>query len=586
VKRHIAEKVSDANGPERSFGCFARLGSDTFSKSAIASQSRYTRINLSVYVALETLELHLNQPELRLDPTASSVFPADYRASGILLHVTSLPSPHGIGGFGPEAIRWIDLIAEAGQTWWQILPIGPPDKGNSPYTPLSTFACNPLLISPESLIADGLLDEEACEVIEPFPEDHVDFDRVIVWKEKLLSQAYANFHSNRNGIMAKMDSEFRTFCEEQVRWLEDFALFVALKQTFKDANYVDWPRDFVQREKAVLCSAMVELAEQITRIKFDQFLVFKQLHAVRQHAANRGVKLFGDLPIFVSPDSSDVWSHPSLFLLDEDRRPKFAAGVPPDYFSETGQLWGNPLYDWAAHRRSGYAWWVDRLRSLMEQHDLVRLDHFRGFSAAWHVPVGEPTAVNGQWVEGPGADFFHEVKRALGGLPFVAEDLGTITDDVRALLAEFAFPKMGVLQFAFDGDDTNAFLPHHSVKNMVVYTGTHDNDTSLGWYRTLSEPHRECFWSYAKTNQVRVQTQDESEVPWLMLQLGWSTKAAIAISPMQDILQLGSEARMNMPGVAEGNWAWRCSPQQLASASWQRLKQLTVQSSRLAKSGK
>ncbi len=512
--------------------------------------------------------------------TSSSVFPADYRASGLLMHVTSLPSPHGVGSFGPESLAWIDLLADAGQTWWQILPIGPPDRGNSPYTPLSTFACNPLLISPEGLVVDGLLDASDCEVTEPFPEAHVDFDRVILWKEKLLSLAFANYRSNHNGVMARMEAEFRTFCEQHVRWLDDFALFVALKLTFKDANYVDWPKDFVLRDTTVLRSAVIELAREIERIKFDQYLVFRQLKQVRDYAARRGIKLFGDLPIFVSADSSDVWSHPDLFMLDERMRPKFAAGVPPDYFSATGQLWGNPVYDWAALRRSGYAWWIDRLRSLMQQHDLVRLDHFRGFSAAWHVPAGAATAVNGAWVDGPGSDFFKEVQRALDGLPFVAEDLGTITDDVRELLAEYRFPKMGVLQFAFDGDSTNAFLPHHSVENMVVYTGTHDNDTSLGWYRTLSEPHRRAFWQYVQSKSYAVKPDQESEVAWLMIQLAWETKAAVTIAPMQDLINLGGDARMNMPGVADGNWAWRCTSQELVSAPWEPLRELTAKTRR------
>ncbi|MGV3484481.1 MAG: 4-alpha-glucanotransferase [Planctomycetaceae bacterium] len=512
----------------------------------------------------------MDPTETKRSAAASSAFVPGYRASGILLHVTSLPSRHGIGGFGPEAFAWIDCLADAGQTWWQILPIGPPDKGNSPYTPLSTFACNPLLISPEGLVADGLLLASECEVIDPFPEDHVDFDRVILWKQELLARAFANYRGNRGGLMSRLESDFHSFCEIHQRWLHDFALFVALKQTFKDANYVNWPKEFVQREHAVLRSAMFELSEEIERVKFEQFLVFHQLHRLRDYATRRGVKLFGDLPIFVSADSADVWSHPHLFMLDEKMRPKFIAGVPPDYFSETGQLWGNPVYNWAALRGSGYAWWIDRLRSLMELHDLVRLDHFRGFSAAWHVPAGSPTAVQGEWVDGPGSDFFLEVKRALGGLPFVAEDLGTITDDVRELLAEFGFPKMGVLQFAFDGDLTNAFLPHHSVENMVVYTGTHDNDTSRGWYQTLPDLHRKAFWEYVDETDG-----DEADVAWSMIELAWGTQAALTIAPMQDLLNRGGDARMNMPGVASGNWAWRCSAQEMRDAPWAQLRELT-----------
>lgn len=508
--------------------------------------------------------------------TASSVFPPDYRASGILLHVTSLPSPHGVGSFGPEAIKWIDLLADAGQTWWQILPIGPPDKGNSPYTPLSTFACNPLLISPEWLVEEGLLYASECEVTEPFPTDVVDFDCVIEWKEQLLALAFKNYQANRDLVSAMLGSPFATFCEEHSRWLDDFSLFVALKQKFDGANYTTWPADLLHREAHALRNAAAELEAEIARVKFDQFLAFRHLARVREHAAKMGVKLFGDLPIFVSADSSDVWSHPDLFILDENLKPRFVAGVPPDYFSATGQLWGNPVYEWAALRRSGYAWWIDRLRSLMQQHDLVRLDHFRGFSAAWHVPEGSPTAENGQWVDGPGADFFLEVKRALSGLPFVAEDLGTITDDVRQLLADFRFPKMGVLQFAFDGDPTNAFLPQHSVENMVVYTGTHDNDTSLGWYRTLSPENRQSFWQSFDGGEVG----DESEVAWAMIEMAWQTKAAVTIAPMQDLLGLGTDARMNMPGVAQGNWAWRCSAKAMKNAPWASLHEITVEQNR------
>ena len=524
-----------------------------------------------------TMTLPQTSPPLPVQ--ASAVFTDEYRASGILLHVTSLPSPHGIGGFGPEAIAWIDALADAGQTWWQILPIGPPDTGNSPYTPLSTFACNPLLISPEALVADGLLSEEECQVSEPFATDHVDFDRVTPWKNSLLALAFANYKSNRGNATARWNSAFQTFCEEQATWLEDFALFVALKQKYNLAHYLLWPTAIVRRDTAAMQSEKIELAAEIERVKFDQFLVFRQLHQVREHAIERGIKLFGDLPIFVSPDSSEVWAHPDLFMLDEDLRPKFVAGVPPDYFSETGQLWGNPVYDWAALRRSSYAWWVDRLRSLMRLHDLVRLDHFRGFSAAWHVPEGSLTAINGEWVDGPGADFFNEVQRSLGGLPFVAEDLGTITDDVRELLAQFRFPKMGVLQFAFDGDATNAFLPGHSVHNMVMYTGTHDNDTSRGWYETLSEPHRESFWNCARSEE-----HDERTVAWRLMKMAWETTAAVAIAPMQDLLNLGGDARMNMPGVADGNWAWRCTPEQMAAATWEKLAELTRSAGRTAAS--
>lgn len=501
----------------------------------------------------------------------SCLFPPGYRASGVLLHITSLPSRYGIGDFGPEAISWIDALADGGQNWWQILPIGPPDVGNSPYTPLSTFACNPLLISPDGLIEEGLLRPEECKP-PSYPEDRVDFANVIPFKQELLDIAWKRFAA---GGFPGLSTALDAFSKTEARWLDDFALFVVLKRHFGGIRYVDWPKPFLMRDAATLDHVRIESSEELARVKWEQLLGFRQLSRLRQHAARRGVRLFGDIPIFVSAESADVWSHPDIFMLDESRRPRFVAGVPPDYFSATGQLWGNPVYDWAALKRTGYAWWIDRLRSLLGHHDVIRLDHFRGFSAAWHIPNGAPTAETGGWVDGPGADFFTELRQQLGGLPFVAEDLGTITDDVRQLLADFRFPKMGVLQFAFDCDETNAFLPHHAVQNMIAYTGTHDNDTSRGWYRELSQENRACFWRY-----VGCEPRDESEVAEILVDLAWSSPAAVAIAPLQDFLNLGGEARMNLPGVADGNWAWRCTPEQMSRVSWERWRDLTIRSGR------
>lgn len=498
---------------------------------------------------------------------SSCLFPAGYRASGILLHITSLPSPYGIGDFGPEAIRWIDALADAGQSWWQILPIGPPSSGNSPYTPLSTFACNPLLISPDLLVEDGLLRERDCSR-ESFPGERVEFGDVIPYKTELLDRAWARF---REGGFPELASEMRAFCQANARWLEDFALFQVLKSGFGGAYYVHWPREFVTRDPGALTHTIENRRDAINRVKWEQFICFRQLSRLRQHAARRGVRLFGDIPIFVSADSADVWANPNLFLLDQDRRPRFVAGVPPDYFAATGQLWGNPVYNWAELKKTAYAWWIDRLRTLLMHHDVIRLDHFRGFSAAWHIPAGAPTAETGDWVEGPGADFFTELQQQLGSLPFVAEDLGTITDDVRQLLADFRFPRMSVLQFAFDGDQQNAFLPHNTVENMVAYTGTHDNDTSRGWYHELSEQNREYFWKYLGTDPLH-----ESEVADVMIDVAWRSAAAVAIAPLQDLLNLGGEARMNVPGIADGNWAWRCTAEQMHHIPWQRLHERTL----------
>ncbi len=497
-----------------------------------------------------------------------------------MLHVTSLPSPYGIGDFGPSSIQWIDRLADSGQTWWQILPIGPPDLGNSPYTPLSTFACNPLLISPDELVVEGLLSKQDLAAVtrdhEPFDDHAVQFDAVIALKTAVLDLAWRNFEGGR---AVGLSAAIHEFAEQEASWLDDFALFRALKDRFDEAEYVDWPAEFLRRDATAMHRAAIELDGSIRRTRFEQFLALRQLERLRQHARSRHVKLFGDLPIFVSADSADVWAHPDLFYLDESLRPKFVAGVPPDYFSQTGQLWGNPVYRWAAIRRGEYAWWIDRLRSLLSRHDIIRLDHFRGFAAAWHIPAGSSTAETGHWVDGPGEEFFHEVRRALGGLPFVAEDLGTITDDVRQLLSDFGLPKMGVVQFAFDGDPHNAFLPHHLVHNMVAYTGTHDNDTSRGWYLTLDAVHQDLFWQYLRRDDASVPA-DDSVVARRVMELAWKSDAAVAIAPLQDLLNLGSEARMNTPGVAAGNWGWRCTQSELCGADWQGLREMTEQAGR------
>ena len=356
-------------------------------------------------------------------------FPENYRASGLLLHLTSLPSPYGIGDVGPTAVKWIDKLSETGQSWWQALPLGPTGYGDSPYQCLSSFAGNGLLISPDWLIEEGLLEESQCAP--PFfPPAAVDYAAVISFKRRLLAQAWVNFQIVRR---SDLRVGFEQFCHEQAHWLEDYALFRALKEKHNGAWYVDWPADLVRREPAALNRARRELTSEIQQVYFAQFLLFRQGQRLMRYGRARGVSLIGDLPFFVSPDSSDVWANPELFLLDEHRRPTFVAGVPPDYFSSEGQLWGNPVYNWEVLRQSGYRWCIDRLRAVLAFVDVIRLDHFRGFSAAWHVPAGATTAKTGEWVPGPGADFFHAVKKELGGLPFIAEDLGIITPDVSKL---------------------------------------------------------------------------------------------------------------------------------------------------------
>jgi len=498
-------------------------------------------------------------------------FPPEYRASGLLLHVTSLPSPYGIGDLGPTAFSWINRLHDAGQGWWQALPLGPTGYGNSPYQSLSSFAGNGLVISPDCLISDGLLKASDCENC--FASEVVDYESVIPFKHRLFEKAWTTFKAGgRNDLRPA----YEEFCY-QASWLEDYALFRALKARYKGAYYLEWPAELVQRKPDALSKARRELADDVDQVRFAQFLLFRQGDQLREYGHAKGVGLIGDLPFFVSPDSSDVWANPELFLLDEERRPRFVAGVPPDYFSAQGQLWGNPVYNWEALRSTGYRWCIDRLRALLAHVDVIRLDHFRGFVAAWHVPAGAATAQSGQWVPGPGASFFQAVQRELGRLPFIAEDLGLITPDVVALRNEFGVPGTRVLQFAFDGHADNPYLPHSFVPNTVVYTGTHDNATSREWYDELPDHQRQNFWNYLK----RPPGEAAEAAPSLM-QLAWSSVAALAIVPLQDLLNLGKEARMNVPGRANGNWRWRCTENMLSTLAFRWLEQLTTSATRSA----
>lgn len=497
-------------------------------------------------------------------------FPPDYRASGLLLHVTSLPSPYGIGDLGSASYSWVDRLRDAGQRWWQSLPLGPTGYGNSPYQPMSSFAGNAMLISPGSLIQDGLLKATDCEA--SFPCNVVDYEAVIPFKNRLLKTAWTNFKA---GERKDLRPAYEEFCARQEHWLEDYALFRALKAKYKGAYYLEWPAELVERNADALASARRELVNQVDQVRFAQFLLLRQGDQLKQHAHSRGVRLIGDLPFFVSPDSSDVWANPELFLLDEHRRPRFIAGVPPDYFSAQGQLWGNPAYNWDALGATGYRWSIDRLRALLTHVDAIRLDHFRGFAAAWHVPAGAPTAQSGEWVPGPGAGFFEAVRKQLGGLPFIAEDLGLITPDVHALRDQFQLPGTRVLQFAFDGHSDNPYLPHNFVPNTVAYTGTHDNTPTREWYEELPDYQRQNFWSYLKRAPG-----GNAEAPPALIHLAWSSQAALAIAPLQDLLNLGAESRMNVPGRASGNWSWRCPGDMLSLPSFEWLKELTDRSRR------
>jgi 4-alpha-glucanotransferase len=500
------------------------------------------------------------------------LFPEQYRASGVLLHVTSLPSPSGIGDVGPAAYSWIDRLHEAGQRWWQALPLGPTGYGNSPYQSLSSFAGNDLLISPELLVEDELLRLDDSKP-SSFPATVVDYDAVIPLKRRLLEAAWVNFNGSARTDLRTAFEEFRN---TEAHWLEDYALFVALKARFDGAYYLEWPAQLVRREGAALDRARRELADRIGQACFGQFLLFRQGERLRAHARRKGVGLIGDLPFFVSPDSSDVWANPELFLLDEQHRPRFVAGVPPDYFTAQGQLWGNPVYNWTALQERGYRWCIDRVRALMAHVDVIRLDHFRGFAAAWHVPAGAATAQTGSWIPAPGAEFFRAVQQELGALPFIVEDLGVMTPDVTALRDEFHLPGTRVLQFAFDGPSDNPHLPQNYVTNAVVYTGTHDNPTTRGWFEELPDYQRQNLW---KSLERQGGASDDA-APALM-RIAWSSRAALAMAPLQDVLNLGTEARMNIPGRTDGNWRWRCTEEMLSDPPFEQLRELTKGSNRM-----
>jgi 4-alpha-glucanotransferase len=434
---------------------------------------------------------------------------------------------------------------------------------------MSSFAGNALLISPAALISDSLLTTKDCEVLGP--SDEIDYDNVIPYKMRLFEIAWTNFKAERKDLRHAYDE----FCALQEHWLEDYALFWALKAKFNGAYYLDWPEELVQRRPDALASARKDLASQIDQVRFAQFLLFRQADQLKAHAHSKGIGLIGDLPFFVSPDSSDVWANPELFLLDEHRRPRFVAGVPPDYFSAQGQLWGNPVYNWDALRATGYRWSIDRLRALLSHVDAIRLDHFRGFAAAWHVPAGAPTAQSGQWMPGPGSSFFEAVRKDLGQLPFIAEDLGIITPDVVAVRDQFQLPGTRVLQFAFDGHSDNPYLPHNFVSNTVAYTGTHDNPPTREWYEELPDNQRQNMWRYLQ----RALGGAADAAPALM-HLAWSSPAALTIAPLQDVFNLGTEARMNVPGRAGGNWRWRYREDVPLLPAFEWLQELTETSKR------
>ncbi|MCK5408270.1 MAG: 4-alpha-glucanotransferase [Candidatus Krumholzibacteria bacterium] len=488
------------------------------------------------------------------------------RSAGVLLHPTCLPSAFGIGDLGPAAHAYLDWLAAAGISWWQILPLHPPGPGNSPYSATSTFAGNPLLISPALLLDDGLLSANDLEDGPELADAWVDFSVVVPWKRHILQRAFDR-SNKRNGPMA---AELESFRETNRGWLDDYALFAALKTAHDGAPWYDWPADLAMHKSGPLGEWRGDHENEIAFEVFVQLLFHRQWRALREHAADLGIGILGDVPIFVAHDSAEVWAHPELFQMDEARKPLVVAGVPPDYFSPTGQLWGNPLYDWTRMAEDDYAWWIERLRHTLATVDLIRLDHFRGFAAYWEVPATADVATNGRWVQGPGRHFFDAVSEALGGLPFVAEDLGDITEDVVMLRNDLGLPGMAVLHFGFSTDPRSSFIPYAHTRNLVVYTGTHDNNTAVGWFEREAtgrqkEQVLECIEHRCHPAGIN----------WELIRLAMSSPAWLAIIPAQDILGLGPEGRMNHPGTIRGNWSWRLGPGQLNTQASGQLARLT-----------
>lgn len=468
------------------------------------------------------------------------------RSSGILLHPTSLPSSYGVGDLGKEAYDFVDFLVSSKQRLWQMFPLGPTGYGDSPYQCFSAFAGNPLLISLDKLVEIGLLSKSEVKPPKQFNQDHVEYGEVISFKFSVYKKAYKNFVKKGK---TELKNKYENFCYNQREWLEDYALFMALKDYHDGAVWNTWDSSIAQRSSDAIKKWKNKLKEQIEFHKFIQYIFFDQWMELKAYANRNFIEIIGDIPIFVAFDSADVWAKREMFCLDETGYPIEVAGVPPDYFSETGQLWGNPLYDWDKMKGDNYSWWIDRFKVTLQMVDVVRLDHFRGFEAYWAVPYSEKTAVNGIWKKGPGADFFSALEASLGRVPIIAEDLGFITKEVHELRDQFNLPSMKILQFAFDSSEESDVIPHKYNKNSVVYTGTHDNDTILGWFRGAFDADKEYALSYIKS--------DGKDIAWDFIQLAFSTVSNMALVPLQDVLSLGTEARMNIPGTAGGNWTWR-----------------------------
>lgn len=493
------------------------------------------------------------------------------RSSGILLHPSSFPAPDGIGDLGPSAYAWIDFLHESAVSYWQILPLGPTGYGDSPYQCFSAFAGNPLLVSPLLLVEDGLLSLSELKDRPSFPADHVNFGPVITWKNILLNRAFVHFHALHSGPLL---ADFASFCKQEEDWLEDYGFFMAIKETQGGRPWSAWPRELKFHQKSALQKAKMQLAGAIEKQKFFQFLFFRQWQALSNYAHNKGVQLIGDMPFVVSLDSADVWARPELFLMDADLNPAMVAGVPPDYFSATGQLWGNPLYNWPQHQKEDFAWWRRRLAAVLATVDYVRIDHFRGFSAAWHVPFGNENAIHGEWIPTPGHELFNSMRQHYPSLPIIAEDLGLITPEVLQLREAFGLPGMKILQFGFGGDPADPFLPHNYPVNCCAYTGSHDNDTVRGWYQHAPAHEQDFCRRYLHCNG--------EQIAWDMLRAVWASVAVFAAAPLQDFLSLDSSARMNLPGSTSGNWGWRYTAGSLSPSLSQQIRELNFLYSRIA----
>jgi 4-alpha-glucanotransferase len=485
------------------------------------------------------------------------------RSSGVLLHPTALPGPHGIGTLGADARGFIDFLAAAGQRIWQTLPLGPTGQGDSPYNALSAFAGNPLLIDLPTLVAWGDL-APADLTGGPASSGPVDFPAVHRFHEQCLDLAATNFFSRAD---SERRAGFFNFCAQHSGWLDDYALFVALRHHYNNRSWQQWPAPLRCRETHALADWRLRLVSAVANEQYRQFAFFTQWQFLKDYANSRGIRIFGDLPIFVALDSADVWANQQLFRLDVEGHPTEVAGVPPDYFSTTGQRWGNPLYRWENHLTDGFAWWLDRFRAELQRADLVRIDHFRGFQACWAIPAHHPTAISGHWEDTPGRALFTALQAAIPDLPIVAEDLGVITAEVEALRSDFGFPGMKILQFAFDSGSDNPYLPHNFSVDCVVYTGTHDNPTTRGWWDCLPESQRRQIGRYLG--------RTTPEIPWDLIRLASASVAHLCILPCQDLLGLGDEARFNRPGKADGNWRWRLRRGQLTAALAEQLAELT-----------